>query len=88
MPIARGLTDTKGDRECVFVRRVAEISRVIKSGKYATTADERGAIGAWIDDKGKMRCEAMRHLHTIDSQIFKTLKEVKGWYAEWMKKIA
>jgi len=88
MPVARGLTDTRGDRDAVFVLSAAGISSTIKAGKYATAADSNGAIGVWIDDKGQIRGEAMRHLRTIDSQTFKTIKAAKEWYVAWLKKIA
>jgi len=88
MPKAVGLAETKRELEAIFVRNVAKLSKVMRAGQYATMADDNGAIGAWIDDAGKYRCEAMRRLQTIDSHIFATFKEVKTWYADWLKKIA
>ena len=88
MPIARGLPGTKDDKEVVYCRNIAMLPSIVKSGKYASTADSNGAIGVWLDDKKRLRGEACRHLRTIDSQIFKILKAARQWYAEWMRKIA
>lgn len=87
MPTAVGLPGTKRDLGVVFVRSVAKLPKVMREGKCASTADDNGSISAWIDDEGKYRCEADRHLRTIDEQTFTTFEAVKKWYAEWLKKI-
>lgn len=83
-----GLPGTKRNLESVFIRTVAKLSATMKAGKCATAADDNGAISAWIDDDGKYRYEAYRRLRTINSQTYTTLRDVKKWYAEWLKNIA
>jgi len=88
MPKAVGLPGTKRDKEAVFVGSLAKLAKVIRAKQYATDADDNGAIGAWIDDAGKYRCMAHRHLATIDDQTFSNLEAVKTWWKIWRKKIA
>lgn len=87
MAKAVGLPNTKRDRDAVFVRNIAKLTKPLLKKKYATIADDNGAMGAWIDDSGKYRVAAYRHRVTINSEILPTLKAVKNWWKTWRQNI-
>ena len=88
MAIARGLPNTKGERECLFFGSFTQAMRIIRSGYIATTAGDNGAMNAWRDDDGVLRAYFCRRMITIEDRTFKTVKEFRGWMKIWLPKLA
>lgn len=70
-----------------FIKKASEIDKKIKPKVACTSAGDNGAINIWIDDKGKIRCEAMRWCNSVDNQIYDDLKPVKIWAKKWLLEI-
>ena len=70
-----------------FIRKANEIEKKISQKIACTSAGDNGAINIWFDDKGKIRCEAMRWCKSVDSQIYDDLKTVKVWAKKWLSEI-
>jgi hypothetical protein len=73
--------------ECEFIQKPSDIRKIIKSGKAATAADDKGAINVWRDDAGMIRCNAMAWLRSIEKRQFKTFPGAEKWVSKWLKKI-
>ena len=87
MPELRGLPGTSDVRECVFVGTAAQAIKNLRLGMAVSAASDNGAINMWDDAEGKYRCEAMRHMHTLEAKVFTNLKDVRRWVSEWLRKI-
>lgn len=72
--------------EAEYINDASEFYKLEKA-KAITTADSNGAINIWIDDDGKIRCNAMRHLSTIDYKITKSRTAARQWLIKWIEKI-
>lgn len=72
---------------CEFFSTPEEMELILKNGVAATTAGDNGAINVYRDDEGAIRCEAMRHLSSIDKKIYQDIEGAKAWSKKWLKKI-
>jgi len=83
----RGLPDTKDAVECVFARSASAALRVVRIGKAATDAGDRGAIDLWYDDNGDLRGTRCVHLAQVELKKFRTQAQAAKWYRGVLKKI-
>jgi len=83
-----GLENTAPVRRAYMVRTAAAAIRGLKKRRAVSSADDYGAIHAYMGRDGFYRCEAMRWMHTEDTLKSKSLTHVRSWYSTWLKKIA
>jgi hypothetical protein len=85
------LSDLEGallkETPALYLFKPDDIEVIILNGYAATTAGSNGAINIWQDDEGQYRCEAMRHLATVEKKRYKKIQQAIGWTNRWMQKI-
>jgi hypothetical protein len=85
------LNDLEGvsikDTKALFFKKPSDIDVIFHNGYAATAADTNGAINIWKDEDDNIRCEAMRHLVSIDDKVYENLLDVKMWAKKWLAKI-
>jgi len=74
------------ETKAVFITKASEIKN-ITTDVAATAAGARGAISIWLDNDNHFRCEAMRYLVSVDTQIYSDVNKVEAWAKEWLSKI-
>lgn len=88
MGTLKGLEGVSVDElECVFIQKPSDIRKILASGKAATTAGPNGAINVWKDDSGKIRCDAMRWLVSVDKKEYISMLFAEKWVSKWMREI-
>ena len=88
MLILKGLDGTsKNEIECLFIKHHSDIAVILNNGYAATSAGSNGAINIWLDDDGKIRCEAMIFCCVKSSEIFDDIFLAQVWVEDWMQRI-
>lgn len=83
----RELPDTDAAIECEFASSPSRALRVLRTGKAATDAGDRGAINLWYDDSGKLRGTRYVHWMQVELKTFRTQTLAAKWYKSALKKI-
>lgn len=76
-----------GKRKALYIRHATDVELILSLGLCATDAGDNGAINVWEDDKGVIRCEAMRHFSVLDKKNFHNVRKSFAWVRKWMRKI-
>lgn len=88
MPVLKGLDGiSKNEIEALFIYHHSDISVILKNGYAATSAGNCGAINIWLDDKDKVRCEAMIFMQVKSSEVFDDIFLAQVWVEDWMQRI-
>jgi hypothetical protein len=84
-----GLPGISGKKlEAVFIDDdYKNIRQIILDGNAATDAGDNGAINIWKDDNGRIRCEALQYLRTVESKSYKSIRSAINWAKRWKQKI-
>lgn len=83
-----GLPNTRKIRRCEWARSASAAVRLVRKRIAATAADDYGAIHVYDDKQGRYCCQAFRRFQCVDDRMFTSLKDVRGWWSLWLKKIA
>jgi len=74
------------ETKAVFINKASEVEK-ITTDIAVTSAGDKGAINIWLDNDNHFRCNAMRHLKSIDTQIYSDISKVKEWAKLWLSNI-
>ena len=84
------LNDLEGtgrkETKAIFINKAFQVKK-ITTEIAVTAAGDRGAINIWLDNDNRFRCEAMRYLKCVDTQIYSDLNKVKAWAKKWLAEI-
>lgn len=77
------LTGLKGvsqkETNAKFFKKASELRKILKSENAATSAGDKGAINIWKDDKGIIRCEAMKYCVSFCKEKYTNIDDAIKW---------
>ena len=83
----RGLPNTAGAIECVFAESATAALRVIRDGKAASMAGDRGSMNLWRDDNNQLRGDRCFYMRQMELRTFRNASDAAKWYRRTLKKV-